>query len=71
MLLISMYGVWLLFSDVLFFDNVELYIEDNECVCLVGCNGVGKFILMKIFNCEQGLDDGCIIYEQDLIVVCL
>lgn len=52
MLLISMYGAWLLFSDAPFFDNVELYIEDNECVCLVGCNGVGKLMLMKIFNCE-------------------
>lgn len=52
MLLISMYGVWLSFSDASFFDNVELYIEDNERVCLVGRNGVGKSTLMKIFNRE-------------------
>jgi ATPase subunit of ABC transporter with duplicated ATPase domains len=31
-------------------------------------NGAGKSTLMKILNREQGLDDGRIIYEQDLIV---
>ena len=36
--------------------------------CLVGRNGAGKSTLMKILNREQGLDDGRIIYEQDLIV---
>ncbi|MGQ7174056.1 ATP-binding cassette domain-containing protein, partial [Escherichia sp. R-CC3] len=40
----------------------------NERVCLVGRNGAGKSTLMKILNREQGLDDGRIIYEQDLIV---
>ncbi|WP_252860004.1 ABC transporter ATP-binding protein, partial [Shigella sonnei] len=49
-------------------DNAELHIEDNERVCLVGRNGAGKSTLMKILNREQGLDDGRIIYEQDLIV---
>ncbi|WP_423811694.1 ATP-binding cassette domain-containing protein, partial [Pseudomonas aeruginosa] len=48
--------------------NAELHIEDNERVCLVGRNGAGKSTLMKILNREQGLDDGRIIYEQDLIV---
>ncbi len=49
-------------------DNAELHIEDNERVCLVGRNGAGKSTLMKILNREQGLDDGRIIYEQDLVV---
>ncbi len=29
-------------------------------------DGAGKSTLMKILNREQGLDDGRIIYEQDL-----
>ncbi|WP_202794153.1 ATP-binding cassette domain-containing protein, partial [Escherichia coli] len=68
MSLISMHGAWLSFSDVPLLDNAELHIEDNERVCLVGRNGAGKSTLMKILNREQGLDDGRIIYEQDLIV---
>ena len=68
MSLISMHGAWLSFSDAPLLDNAELHIEDNERLCLVGRNGAGKSTLMKILNREQGLDDGRIIYEQDLIV---
>lgn len=63
-----MHGAWLSFSDSPLLDNAELHIEDNERVCLVGRNGAGKSTLMKILNREQGLDDGRIVYEQDLIV---
>jgi len=63
-----MHGAWLSFSDAPLLDNAELHIEDNERVCLVGRNGAGKSTLMKILNREQGLDDGRIIYEQDLVV---
>lgn len=66
MSLISMHGAWLSFSDAPLLDNAELHIEDNERVCLVGRNEAGKSTLMKILNREQGLDDGRIIYEQDL-----
>ncbi|MER0124643.1 ABC transporter ATP-binding protein [Franconibacter daqui] len=68
MSLISMHGAWLSFSDAPLLDNAELHIEENERVCLVGRNGAGKSTLMKILNREVPLDDGRIIYEQDLIV---
>ena len=68
MSLISMHGAWLSFSDAPLLNNAELHIEDNERVCLVGRNGAGKSTLMKILNRELGLDDGRIIYEQDLVV---
>lgn len=68
MSLISMHGAWLSFSDSPLLDNTELHIEDNERVCLVGRNGAGKSTLMKILNREQGLDDGRIVYEQDLVI---
>jgi len=63
-----MHGAWLSFSDAPLLNNAELHIEDNERVCLVGRNGAGKSTLMKILNRELGLDDGRIIYEQDLVV---
>jgi len=63
-----MSGAWLSFSDAPLLDNTELHIEANERVCLVGRNGAGKSTLMKILNREVPLDDGRIVYEQDLIV---
>ncbi len=69
MSLISMHGAWLSFSDAPLLDNAELHIEDNERVFVWWVHGgAGKSTLMKILNREQGLDDGRIIYEQDLIV---
>ncbi|ROR11292.1 ABC transporter ATP-binding protein [Erwinia sp. JUb26] len=68
MSLISIHGAYLSFSDAPLLDSTELHIEENERVCLVGRNGAGKSTLMKIINREQPLDDGRIIYEQDLIV---
>ncbi|SLM63627.1 MULTISPECIES: ABC transporter ATP-binding protein [Dickeya] len=68
MSLISLSGAWLSFSDAPLLDNTELHIEDNERVCLVGRNGAGKSTLLKILSQETPLDDGRLVYEQDLIV---
>lgn len=68
MSLISMSGASLSFSDVPLLDKTEIHIENHELICLVGRNGVGKSTLLKILSKEIPLDDGRIIYEQDLIV---
>ncbi|MFS1538184.1 MAG: ABC transporter ATP-binding protein [Candidatus Phlomobacter fragariae] len=68
MSLINMLGAYLAFSDVPLLDNTELHIEDNERVCLVGRNGAGKSTLMRVLTKEQTLDDGEIVYPQDLQV---
>lgn len=68
MSLISIHGAFLSFSDAPLLDNTELHIEPAERVCLVGRNGAGKSTLMKIINGEIALDDGRIIFEQDLVV---
>ncbi|MTD40502.1 ABC transporter ATP-binding protein [Erwinia sp. CPCC 100877] len=68
MSLMSMHGACLSFSDAPLLDNAELHIEDNERVCLVGRNGAGKSTLLKVLNQEIPLDDGRIVYEQDLVV---
>ncbi|AUX92991.1 ABC transporter ATP-binding protein [Mixta gaviniae] len=68
MSLISIHNAYLSFSDAPLLDYTELHIEENERVCLVGRNGAGKSTLMKIISGEQPLDDGRIIYEQDLVV---
>lgn len=68
MALINLSGAYLSFSDAPLLDNTEIHIEDNERVCLVGRNGAGKSTLMRVLTKEQPLDDGQLIYEQDLIV---
>lgn len=68
MSLINLSGAWLSFSDAPLLDNAELHIEENERVCLVGRNGAGKSTLLRVLAKEQPLDDGLVIYEQDLIV---
>ncbi len=68
MSLISLSGAWLSFSDAPLLDNTELHIEPNERVCLVGRNGAGKSTLLKILNKEVPLDDGQLVFEQDLVV---
>ncbi|MCW7760514.1 ABC transporter ATP-binding protein [Photorhabdus luminescens] len=68
MSLINLSGAWLSFSDAPLLDNAELHIEENERVCLVGRNGAGKSTLLRVLAKEQPLDDGQVIYEQDLVV---
>ncbi|WP_192458619.1 ABC transporter ATP-binding protein [Musicola keenii] len=68
MSLISLSGAWLSFSDAPLLDDTELHIEENERVCLVGRNGAGKSTLLKILSGEVPLDDGRLVYEQDLVV---
>ncbi|MDD9339648.1 MAG: ABC transporter ATP-binding protein [Providencia heimbachae] len=68
MALINLSGAYLAFSDAPLLDNTEIHIEDNERVCLVGRNGAGKSTLMRVLTKEQPLDDGQLIYEQDLVV---
>ncbi|MDX7987697.1 ABC transporter ATP-binding protein [Xenorhabdus sp. 12] len=68
MSLINLSGAYLSFSDAPLLDDTELHIEENERVCLVGRNGAGKSTLLRVLAKEQPLDDGSVIYEQDLIV---
>ncbi|MFP3019210.1 MAG: ABC transporter ATP-binding protein [Arsenophonus sp.] len=66
MSLINMSNAYLAFSDAPLLDNTELHIEDNERICLVGRNGAGKSTLMRVLTKEQDLDDGYVIYQEDL-----
>lgn len=68
MSMISLHDAWLSFSDAPLLDHAEFHITSGERVCLVGRNGAGKSTLMKVLSGEQPLDDGRIIYEQDLVI---
>lgn len=68
MALINLINAYLSFSDAPLLDHINMTIEPNERVCLVGRNGAGKSTLLKVLNKEIPLDEGQIIYEQDLVV---
>lgn len=68
MSLISLSGAQLSYGDVPLLEKAELHIEANERVCLVGRNGAGKSTLLKVLNKEVTLDDGTLIFTQDLVV---
>ncbi|OCG20004.1 ABC transporter ATP-binding protein [Gilliamella sp. App2-1] len=68
MSLINLTNAYLSFSDAPLLDHIDMSIEPNERVCLVGRNGAGKSTLLKVLNKEVPLDEGQIIYENNVIV---
>ncbi len=49
-------------------DAVNLHIDANERVCLLGRNGAGKSTLLKLINGEIQADDGSITIAQGIRV---
>ena len=68
MSLINLTNAYLSFSDAPLLDHIDMSIELNERVCLVGRNGAGKSTLLKVLNKEVPLDEGQIVYENNVIV---
>ncbi|OCF96419.1 ABC transporter ATP-binding protein [Gilliamella sp. wkB308] len=68
MSLINLTNAYLSFSDAPLLDHIDMSIEANERVCLVGRNGAGKSTLLKVLNKEVPLDEGQIVYENNVVV---
>lgn len=68
MSLINITNAYLSFSDAPLLDHIDMSIEINERVCLVGRNGAGKSTLLKVLNKEIPLDEGQIVYESNVVV---
>lgn len=48
-------------------DNISFVLEDNDKVCFIGNNGVGKSTLLKILNGNINYDSGNINYNDESI----
>ncbi len=68
MSLISLNEIKLSFGEPLLFDNLNLQIEKDERVALIGRNGVGKTSLMKVIAGELDINDGKISYQKGIQV---
>ncbi|TRX56800.1 ABC transporter ATP-binding protein [Thalassomonas sp. M1454] len=69
--LIRITNAELAFGEDKILANTEFRIKTGERVCLVGRNGAGKSSLMKIINGMQTLDDGQMVFSNNIRVAML
>ena len=66
--LITLKNLSLSYGTLPLLDAVNLHIEANERVCLLGRNGAGKSTLLRLINGEIQADDGSITVAQGIRV---
>jgi len=66
MALVSVQDISLAFGGPLLFDQMNLQIERNERIALLGRNGTGKTTLMKILSKQMAPDTGNIVYQKGI-----
>lgn len=71
MALLSLQNIRLAFGGPELFDGVNLQVEPDERVCLVGRNGAGKSTLLKIISGEIVPDAGDILLAQGIRIASL
>ncbi|RZT04581.1 ATP-binding cassette, subfamily F, uup [Duganella sp. CF402] len=71
MAVISLSSAQLAFGHVALLDHAEFSLEIGERVGLIGRNGTGKSSLLKIISGQFKLDDGLLVMQQNLKIVCV
>jgi len=66
--LVTLKNLSLSYGDPPLLDAVNLHIDANERVCLLGRNGAGKSTLLRLINGEIQADDGSITIAQGIRV---
>lgn len=70
-MLLKLENLSLAYGHVALLDGIELQIEANERVCLVGRNGTGKSTLMQIIRGAVTADDGQVWRRPDMRIAYL
>ncbi len=68
MALLRLQNVQLSFGGPALLDNVNLSIEHNERICLIGRNGAGKSSLLKLINGKNKPDSGEITRQAGVVI---
>jgi len=68
MALLRLQNIQLSYGGPALLDDVNLSIEPNERICLIGRNGAGKSSLLKIINGQAKPDSGERILEQGTVI---
>ncbi|MDP6040316.1 MAG: ATP-binding cassette domain-containing protein, partial [Candidatus Latescibacteria bacterium] len=71
MALITLNQIGITFGDPPLLDSIDLQIQPNERICLLGRNGAGKSTLMKIITREMAPDSGEVSYQKNTRVALL
>lgn len=66
MSLLTLHNAEIAFGERALLDKINLVIEPNERVCLVGRNGAGKSTLLKVLESKIQLDDGNLLINRDI-----
>ncbi|CAL4323105.1 ATP-binding protein Uup [Buchnera aphidicola (Eriosoma grossulariae)] len=66
MSIINLQNSFLSFHKLIILNNVNLQINNNERICLIGKNGAGKSTLLKVLAKKQELDQGKITYKNGI-----
>jgi len=67
-IMIHLKSLNLKFGDQIVYDNLNLMIQDDDRIALVGRNGSGKSTLLKVIGGQQGIDTGEILITKGLKV---
>ena len=65
-MLVTLKNVNKKYNDKVLLNNVNLSIEDNDKIGILGINGAGKSTLLKIIVGESEVDSGTIFYRREL-----
>ena len=67
--ILSMKGIRKTFSGVAVLDEVELNLNEGECLGLLGSNGAGKSTLIKILSGIYSKDKGNIFISNNEVFI--
>ena len=68
MALLRLQNIQLSYGGPALLDDINLSIEPNERICLIGRNGAGKSSLLKIISGKHKADSGERVLEQGIVV---
>jgi len=66
MAVLSLQNVSLRFGGAALLDEVDLHVERNDRLCVLGVNGAGKSSLLKLFSGEYTPDSGSVARERGI-----